>query len=229
MPSRRPVKIDGSADGKTTLARMVVVPGAEHARGAKQQQIGVAHAVRGVHHDRIEGAEADQKQRARVIDAEHRDGEGQPRRDRHRAQQLDRRIDQARRKPAPADHQPERNRHHCGKPEALQHPPRRIRDVVKPSAGVRREHRRGAAEDPGVPGAQHLRRGRDDAFRHPAQVHREVPQREQQERQDDKPGRWQPQIHSATDSSRAAPATCRSPWPGNRRCSARRSRPTRRA
>ena len=95
--------------------------GAEHARGAQQQQIGIAHAVRGVHHDRVESAEADEKERACVVDAEHRDGEGKPRRDRNRAQQLHGRIDQARREPAPADHQPERNRHQCGKAETLQH------------------------------------------------------------------------------------------------------------
>src|SRR2546422_5974935 len=37
---------------------------------------GVAYAMRGVHHDRVEGAQRDEKERPRVVDAEDRDREG---------------------------------------------------------------------------------------------------------------------------------------------------------
>ena len=90
MPRRSPVKIDGSAERKHHLGQDGRLAGAHHARRAEQQQIGVAHAVGRVHDDRIEGAEADEEQRAGVVDAEHGDGERQPGGDRHRAQQLDR-------------------------------------------------------------------------------------------------------------------------------------------
>ena len=128
--------------------------GAQHAGGAQQQQIGVAHAVRGVDDDRIEGAEADEEQRAGVVDAEHGDGERQPRGDRHRAQELDGRIDEPGHQPVPADEQAERDADGGGEEEALKHAARGVEDGGHPRAGVRRERARGQAEDPPVPGLQ---------------------------------------------------------------------------
>jgi len=89
--------------------------------------------------------------------------------------------------------EPQRDGEQRGQAEPLQNPARRIGDVVEPGACIRREHGGAAAEDPGVPGAQHLGGRRDDALRHPVQLDREVPQRQQQRRQHQQPGRPQPE------------------------------------
>ena len=80
--------------------------------------------MRRVDDDRVERTEADQEERARVIDSEDGDGERQPRRDRHGAEQLDRRIDETRDHPVPADEEPEGDADRRREEEALDHAPR---------------------------------------------------------------------------------------------------------
>ena len=102
-PIRRPVKIEGRAAGKNDAPQDVEAVGAHHQRCADQVALDMAGALRGVDDDRIEGAEGDQEDGAEAADAEDGDGEGQPGGDRHRAHDLDRRIEDLGAEPAPAD------------------------------------------------------------------------------------------------------------------------------
>src|SRR5256885_784078 len=71
------------------------------------------------------------------------------------------------------------------------------------------------AENPHLPGAQHLRGGRDNAFGDPAILHREVPENEERRREHERPGRAQDPRHAPVLPLR--PARCRArvlraPW-----------------
>src|SRR5262249_9708959 len=160
---------------------------AQHARGTQEKKVGVADAVRGVDDDRIEGAERDQEERAGVVDAEHRDRERQPRRDRHGPEELNGWIDDARDQAVPADEEPERDADAGGADESVEGPSRGVDDVRHPGAGIGREAEPGLAEDPALPGLRDLGRRGNDSRHHPLARDGDVPQPEQQERQQDEP------------------------------------------
>ena len=66
--------------------------GAEHAGRLEQALVDASHAEHGVDEDRIERAEEDEKEGAARADAEQDHGQRQPRGHRHRAQDLQRRL-----------------------------------------------------------------------------------------------------------------------------------------
>src|SRR5206468_4469610 len=83
--------------------------------------------------------QADEEERAGVVDPEDGDGEGQPRRDGHGAEELDRGVDQGRREPVPADHETEGDPDDGGDEEALEHATGRVENVGEPGPRVGRE------------------------------------------------------------------------------------------
>src|SRR2546426_429455 len=134
--------------GEDDLAENRRLAGAQHPRGAQQEEIRIAHAVRRVHDDRIEGTQADEEERAGVVDPEDGDGEGEPRRDGHGAEELDRGVDQGRREPVPADHEAKGDPDAGGDGEALAHAAGRVEHVGEPGPRVGREALARRADDP---------------------------------------------------------------------------------
>ena len=211
--------------GKHDLGQHGPGAGPQHARGAQQQQVGVAHAVRGVDHDGVEGAEPDEEQGARVIDAEDGDGERQPGGDGHRAQQLDR-WDRPRR--AARRFQPMKMP--SGMPTAAarrkpcEHAARRVEHVGHPGARIGREPiARAAPKIQRVPGLRPPGLG-DGMMPSVTQrcSHRQVPQREQAPAAAaGTRARAQPQLTHRTAFETAAPlgAPARGLGRGSRRCS----------
>src|SRR5215472_1593723 len=178
----------GQGGGQDDLQQDCPLPRAQHAGRTKEQEIRIADAVSGVDHDGIEGAEPDQKERARIVDAEDRDGEGQPGRDWNGTQQLDGGVDESRHEAIPAHEHSERNGHDSGEHESFQHTPSRVEDVGDPGAGVGRERLARCAEDPAAPRLEHLGRRGNDPLHDPVLRHGNVPQGKEEDRKNQEPG-----------------------------------------